>query len=659
MRRIAILAVAACHCVGHGAATPVSRETTLYVATSGDDRAAGTMGAPLATLARARDVARSLHVKDVVVRGGTYFLAAPLVLSREDSGLSINASPNERVVLSGGVRITGLAQSEVNGRRTWATVVPDVKEGRWWFRELFVNGQRRARTRIPKEGYFHPAELPDVNPSGSFGKDSSWLEGQKRFRFAPGDLNGSWTNLGDVEVVALHFWIDSRMPIASVDDKERLVTFTRASGFRLTEKFEATPLARYYVENVAEALDTPGQWYLNRATGVLTYLPRPGEELATTTEIIAPRLAQLVRLEDVDHVRLRGLELRHAESNRGRSEIGALQAAVDVGGAISASGARDSTFEDLTIANVGSWGIQLGAGCERDRIVRCDIGDLGAGGIRIGEEKLGGADADHDAITDCHIHDGGHIYRSAVGVWIGQSAGNLIAHNHVHDFDYSGISVGWTWGYKASGAKENVIEKNHVHDVGRGVLSDLAGIYTLGPSPGTVIRNNVIHDVSDHAYGGWGIYFDEGTTGVVAERNVVFRTQSGGFFQNYGEHNVVANNVFALSREGQLVRGEEVGSISFERNIVYFREGELLAWNWTSDGFAFDRNVYWNASGREPAFAGATLADWRRRGMDLHSIIADPLFVDPEHGDFSLRAGSPARGVGFEPIDVRDVGPRR
>jgi hypothetical protein len=501
--------------------------------------------------------------------------------------------------------------------------------------------------------------------------------GQRRFRFAPGDLK-AWSNLTDVEVVALHFWVESRLPIVTVDEKERLATFGRRSVFRLTERQEPAPLARYYVENVLEALDTPGQWYLRRTTGILTYLPRPGEDLASA-EIIAPRLEQLVRFEGepeagrfVDHVRLRGLTFRDAEwslgdriaTKRAQADVaGALQAAVNVPGAIWMKGTRDSTIESCSIAGVGGYGIELAAGCQRDEIIGCDIGDLGAGGIKIGEEDLRPEEplqTGHIAVTDCHIHDGGLVYRSAVGVWIGQSGRNVIAHNHVHDFDYSGISVGWTWGYKPSLAKDNLIEKNHVHDVGRGVLSDIGAVYTLGPSPGTVIRGNVFHDISAYAYGGWGIYFDEGTSGVVAERNVVYRAKSGSFFPNYGKDNVLSNNVFALAgEEGQLIRGKEEGSVSFDRNIVYFREGGVLGWHWSTGEFRFDRNLYWDARLEPITFAGATLEEWRKRGMDVHSVVADPLFVDPDHGDFTLRAGSPAREVGFEPLDVRDVGPRR
>jgi hypothetical protein len=192
------------------------------------------------------------------------------------------------------------------------------------------------------------------------------------------------------------------------------------------------------------------------------------------------------------------------------------------------------------------------------------------------------------------------------------------------------------------------------------MMSDLGAIYTLGVQPGTVIRNNLIHDVESFTYGGWGIYPDEGSSEMRIENNLVYATKSGGFHQHYGRDNIVRNNIFALSREWQLVRSRPEPHISFtfEKNIVYWNSGRLLGNDWSGEGVRMDRNLYWDARGEAVTFANQTLEEWRQRGLDRASVIADPLFVNPGRNDFRLRRKSPAARLGFRPIDLKSVGLR-
>lgn len=185
------------------------------------------------------------------------------------------------------------------------------------------------------------------------------------------------------------------------------------------------------------------------------------------------------------------------------------------------------------------------------------------------------------------------------------------------------------------------------------ILSDTGGIYTLGIQPGTLVRANVFHDIAGFRCGGWGIYFDEGTSQIVAENNIVYRTTHGGFHQHYGRENLVRNNIFAFGRDAQIqrTRPEPHLSFTFERNIVYWREGNLLAGNLSDFHFAFEHNLYWRVGDGEIRFGNLSWQEWREKGMDQHSLIADPLFVAPETGDFHLMPGSPASRVGFIPIE--------
>jgi len=644
---------------------------TFHVSPKGDDGNPGTLDKPFATLARARDAVRA-NKKDkngqpiqVLVSKGVNYLTSPLILTPEDSGtettpITYLARPGEQVVLSGGRRITGWQQTAVAGKSLWTAELSDVRAGKWFFHQLWVNGQRRVRARHPNTGFLRIAGLPDVK------KDTPWNQGQNRFQYHPGDIK-AWANLADVEVVALHLWISAHLAIAQVDEKNHLVRLVHKSRHRLTDGAEP---ARYYLENALEFLDAPGEWYLKRDTGTLYYWPLPGEQLAES-EVIAPILHCLMRFEGrpkggqfVEHVRLRGLTFAHAEWWPAKDEPMDVQAAAPLPAVLQAEGMHRCVLENCSIAHAGGYGIHLGPGCQHNRIVGCEVSDLGAGGIKVGDMSMSDnpeLQTHHNVVTDNHVFDLGKVFHQGVGIWIGQSFGNQIAHNHIHDLYYTGISCGWTWGYGKTLARDNVIEFNHVHDLGQGWLSDMGGIYTLGVQTGTVIRSNVFHDIAAYSYGGWGIYFDEGSTGIVAENNLVYRTTHGGFHQHYGKENVVRNNIFALGRDAQIrrTRQESHRSFTFERNIVYWDQGKLLDGSWDTTKVAFEKNLYWQARGQAIRFAGMTFEEWQGKGMDTMGVIADPLLAAPNRSDFKLDARSPATQIGFVPLDLSQLGPRR
>lgn len=652
-------------------AAPALAGTTFTVAPNGRDTWEGSRQRPFASVPRALAAARQWRTNHseatgpvrISLRGGTYWLTETIALTPEDSGtkaapLVIEGSRGETPVLSGGQRVTGW-KTLPNGN--WTVHLPNVKDGTWNFQSLFVNGSRRARPRLPRAGFFHVAGALEPSPQN---RD----KGFDRFIYAEGNQFTQWRNRADLEILTFQPWAMYRWRIKEVDSAHRIVAFTGTTP-GLSDWARLREGTRYLVENVGEALQQPGEWYLDRPNGNLTYVPRPGERWETS-EIVAPRVSDLLRLHGdagrsrwVEHVQIRGLTFRHDNWVTPPDGNAFPQAEVNLPAAITLVGARNCVVADTRVEGTGAWAVDIGQASQHCSVLRSVLKDLGAGGVKIGE-MVYRDDPDqvtsHNVLRDCVIAHGGRMHPAGTGVWIGHSPHNVIDHNTIFDLYYTGISVGWSWGYGRSLAHHNTIAWNHIHTIGQGLLSDMGGIYTLGRSPGSVLHHNRIHDIGSHSYGGWGIYFDEGTTGMLARDNVVYRAKTGGFHQHYGRENRLENNIFALGQTGQLIRtrAEEHLSFTFEGNIVYWNEGPLLGSNWSGHQFRLDRNLYWNADGKPVDFDGNTLEQWQALGQDKSSLIADPLFVDPDAGDFRLRPGSPAEKIGFRALDLRSAGAR-
>ena len=659
-------------------ATNQNPAIVFYVSPDGNDAWSGKQPASqagdgaFATIARARDAIRELKQQQggtlkqpvtVFLRGGTYFLQETLRFTAEDSGskdflITYTAYQQEKPIISGGRIIKGWKEVTLNDKTVWTTNIATVKSKTWSFHQLWVNGDRAQRCRYPTTGYLKVDEAPDVTP------DTPWQEGQTRFKFRAGDLQ-PWQEVESGEAIVMTRWLESRLPIEAIDQASRIISFDYPSAYRIDPgDSDSSAAGIYYLENIREFLTEPGEWYLEQKSGQVYYLPLPGEEISQA-EIIAPVLAKLVDLSGdgqanpfVEYLWFENLTFAHGEwyySQDKRRSLG--QAAVKgLPGAIYAEQVRFCTWKQCAIAHISNYAIDFADVCLNNKILECQFFDLGAGAIKI-------TNYGNHQIIGCHIYNGGLIFHAAVAIWIGSAANNLVAHNHIHHFHYSGISVGWTWGSANNPTANNLIEFNHIHDLGKladgePLLNDNGGIYTLGVQPGTKIRSNLIHDIQAHNFGGWGIYLDEGSSQITVENNLVYRTRTGGFHLHMGKDNIVRNNIFAFGQLSQLERtlkensweDEGYESFTLENNIIYWQEGNLLAGKWADGHYVSNRNLYWYDSDRAIRFGGLSWQQWQRRGRDTDSIVADPLFIAPERGDFRLQPNSPALKMGFKPL---------
>ena len=659
---------------------------TFYVSPGGRDTwsgrlpsmdAAGTDG-PFATLTRARDAVREWMDESnadgqhatVLLRGGRYESTKPFVLTPRDSGrprchVIYAAYPGEKPVISGGRRVTNW-RKHTDG--LWVADVPWVRGLTEPFTQLFVDGQRCPRARTPNQGeYLYSKRLTMPN-----GKVCTGLT------FVDGDLQPWPGFVEDARIVLFHNWVNSYNSIGTVDWDRRRIRFSRPAGV-----FFLGPSVRYYVENVRAALDSPGEWFVDQAAGLLYYYPLDGTS-PNRSEVIAPVVQQtLVKIQGdpalglyVENIQFSGLSFQHTDVDLSPTYPHSVQGAHYQRGAIFAAGLRASVIADCEFTRLGEHAVSLREACADNIVTRCHVFDVGGGGIYLSESHPTQPDEHlftlRNTIDNNFIHDGGYIFRAGCGVFLGGSASyNRVTHNEICDLSWMGVHLGWSWtGRREAYTHHNEVAHNHIHHLGNGVLNDVGGIYTLGVSPGTVLHHNLIHDITrfergKEGYGGWGIYLDAGSSEIRVENNVVYNTRDGGLhLHNHGHPygDLVMNNIFAFSDDGDLMRNNdhepETNHVHLERNIVYSCNPEILSGNnWrTHSKFTSDRNCFWAVGGQQPGFKGRTFAEWQGEGRGMNSIVADPRFVDAAGHDFRLQSGSPALTLGFQPIDVSEAG---
>ena len=649
-------------------------KSQIYVSVNGNDSNPGTKKAPLATLTAARDAIRKLKQDKtytgpltVIIGDGIYEMNSSLVLTPDDSGVNgrpviYKAGRRANPVFSGGKKITGFT---VGDDGIWKIKVPDFGNGNFRFGQLYVNGKRATLARTPNEDFLKIEKVEQEIIVKGTGRVAD--KAQQTISFNSDNfekLKGITDDeAGLVRFRAFHKWDFTVRHLDSID-AGKMAVYTTGKGMKPWNPLKKG--TRVIFENFKAALDSPGEWFLSN-DGTLYYFPREGENV-NTADVVIPVLNKLITVNGdaendnyVKDVTFEGLSFEHCNYTMPPEGFEPAQAAASVDAAIYLAGARNVNFRNCSIEKTGQHALWFGKGCNHCTVSHCYINDVGGGGIYLGETEPqeGVLQTSHMKIENNIIHSGGKELPPAVGVWVGNSSDNLVTHNDIGNFYYTGISVGWIWGYAPSPAKRNIITFNNIHHIGWALLSDMAAVYTLGKSEGTKINNNVVHHVHAYSYGGWGLYTDEGSSFIEMKNNLVYSTKTGGFHQHYGEENVITNNIFAFARLYQLqcTRVEDHLSFTLNKNIVVFDEGAVLKGAWDKIKIKMDRNIYWNYKDTVYNFNGKTFDKWKENsGHDKNSLIADPLFKDAEDHDFRIKNRSVIQKTGFIPFDYTKAG---
>ncbi len=658
----------------------VMGEYDLVVAPNGDDSNPGTLEAPLKTIEKAKEILKGIAGGDAVTvwfREGTYTIEDTLDFTSSDrSNVLYRSYPDEEVLFSGAKEIGGSwSETTINGVKAFVTDMPVESEDDY-FRSLFKGDKRLPRSNYPKEGQFKVAD-PKTDEAVVPENEAQFFTHSAVFYAHASDVK-DFANAKDVDVRIMHFWCDELLPVHSVDAATGRVETRKPTS--MTVRVEDN----YVFENVKEALSLPGEWYLDRAEGKLYYIPEEGDTVENTVlyagvteKLMSFRGAKNIAFQGMDFVRTDWDHVGKEGTHSGKAfdeshplyknlEYGAVhpQAAFETPAAINISASDGIDFTDCRFENISYTAVKFEQATVNCNITSSMFNEIGANAVFIHGDFVVPATTKNINVTDCHISSYGRIFNNAIGILLTHAIDCDLTNNEIHDGWYTGISVGWNWGYAPNSTNNINISNNLIYDIGNGWLSDMGAIYTLGIQPDTVIRGNVIYNVGcdegRYGYGGWGVYLDEGSSGILVENNLVYDCSSETFHQHYGKDNIVRNNIFAFGGEGAflITRHEEHNSLTLSNNILVADNSTIYAFKTEKDWFVDDSNLYWDYTSGGNVHSGysmgffdkSTLVIEVARGYYNNGVFADPLFRDAKNRDFTLAENSPALETGFKPF---------
>lgn len=536
----------------------------LYVSASmGSDMNDGTMDSPLLTLEEAITRLRWNPTSDRVtvwLREGTYMLEESIIMTEYDrANVTFSSYPGERAVITGSRPVTNWTETTYNGVRVFAA--PYQTPG--YVRALYGEDGARQLARWPKQGYLYAAgPIFRAEAGNKFQK-------QQGFFVNAGDLPGS---LDGAIVRLFHWWKDELSGVRSYDPLRGELQMNRATAMTISEG------DRYYLENVLTISMEPGEWGYDASAAILYYAPYEFESPDTLT-LYAGHIEQLVYINGLAGITFENITFEKTAWNIPRGDVDSdfPQAAYDANATVIFMDVWDARVIGCTFRDIGPGCIVFG-GTVKGGIVRDNTFE------RIGAQAvyIHGDNSPNDAIVtesiiieNNHIRAYGQNFMNAAAILIIHARNIDVRNNEIHNGTYTAISAGWVWGDGFSVTRSIRIQNNLIYNIGQRTLSDMGAIYLLGSQPGTVVNGNVIHDVSSHEYGGWGIYLDEGASQIEVSQNLVYRCSAQGYHQHAAKGNTVRNNIFANNQDGQVGLSTE-GSFLLEGNILvgespYFR----------------------------------------------------------------------------------------
>lgn len=711
----------------------------IYVSKLGKNENDGSQNAPLGSLEMARDLIRQYKQTNkylnepfiVWIDEGVYELTETFELSDLDSGTAEcpiiwRAMPGKTVRISGGKQLPSLKFGEIKDSRILHRLTKEAKkhvrqidlldfgiknfgnETQYGHAlpvtqaslELIVNDSIMTLARYPNKGYIKIGEIVD---KGSVPRVGDYSQRGGVFKYVD-ERHERWIGQNDIWFQGTFNtgYADDNLHVDSIDKKQGIVklSFPHMYGLGAGKEFQ-----HYFVKNVLDELDSPGEYYVDKKEGILYFWNPYGWDTAnkiTITLLENP----IVTLKNVNNIILqdliiesgRGIGIYMEQANNNKI-LGCIVRNVGTSGIFMGLGAKQTVpyithddYEGVPVSGkIGSvqahiykytsWNRQAGA---FNLIKSCDIYNTGTGGIYLSGGDKRSLVKGNNVIDNCKISN---YNRRNKFCWAGinvDGCGNTIRHCEIFNSEWQGIYVR---------GNEHLFEYNEIHHVT--LNSDDTSPWYIGRDPsdcGNVIRYNYFHHCGNKNRMNMGIYCDDASTDVEVFGNVFYNmnTNHGIMFSNAGRNLVFKNNIVINPVAYTVYASSCYYTWASGHVVPFYGENGLLRNRLTKDV-----NIYTSPYSDRYPFLGDYLdpiiegKEWvgqrMRDNVGSHNLIVgskvdetckkigayaqfewinnwetqnDPGFVDFEGGNFLLREDSEVfdRIKGFQPIPFDKIG---
>ena len=588
----------------------------FFVSPSGSDAGVGSKESPFATIEKARDAARETNSFDcVILLPGRYFRTQTLELNSSDSDTTFTAEQPGTVFIDGGITVpyskVGKVTDSAIKERLLETardsiVQIDLKAmgiddygtfGPRGFRrayipapmELNIDSQPQQIARWPNIGEKH-IPLGKVVEMGSVPRSGEYDMRPGTFEYGtPRALR--WTKAKDLYLSGIfnYGYADDTIKVAKIDTEDG--TFT--TDIPHIYGFAKRSFTSWYAINLIEEIDQPGEYCIDKESGLLLFLPPVGFNSDSLIQLsmmedvmVAMENCKNVQFENITFENSRGIAV-YIEEGQGNLLAGCTFRnlgimAVQMGQGIEpypfgmhdGCGNKADGKPGVPVSRqIGSWHEYIytytawnrNAGFDH-KLLSCDIYNTGAGGVLLGGGDRKTLRPGNNSIENCDIYQVNRLertYKAPVNI---DGVGNKITNNRIHDCEGMGIYLH---------GNDHIVEYNRIYNVLTD-MSDQGAIY-MGRDPsesGNQFRYNFFHDIYNRHSGGHGvqaIFFDDMCTyGATIYGNVFVKAGSTGVvkFNGGGESPVVKNIMVDCPRIFL------AGNNNYER-VVEFMAGEM------------------------------------------------------------------------------------